>query len=433
MAFVRLVRDLMRDKGIGKRVVPIIPDEARTFGMDSFFPTAKIYNPHGQHYTAVDRDLLLAYKESRQGQILHTASTRRARWPPSPPPAPLRHPRRADDPGLRLLLDVRFQRTGDAMWAAMGPDGPRLHHRRHRRPDHADRRGSAARRRPLAAAGRRRTRRCASTTRRTGTRSPTSSRPGCEQMYGAATPTDRELHVLPTVYNEPIQQPAEPEDVDVEGILKGMHRISSRPVTRSQVQLLASGVVGAVGAGGRGCAGRGLGGPARTSGRSTSWTELRRDGLAAEEHNFLHPDEEPRVPYVTEKLSGRRGADRSPHRLRCRRCRTRSGSSCRTRSPPWARTATGSPTPGAAARRYFHIDIALDRGARAAGARRPPVRSTAALAREAADKYRCWTSTPAPPATRAANPEEPDRRGDPPQLRATDAAAEWSSACARTR
>ncbi len=49
MAFVRLLKDLMRDKEFGPRVVPIIPDEARTFGMDSFFPTAKIYNPHGQH------------------------------------------------------------------------------------------------------------------------------------------------------------------------------------------------------------------------------------------------------------------------------------------------------------------------------------------------------------------------------------------------
>ena len=54
MAFVRLLKDLMRDKEFGQRVVPIIPDEARTFGMDSFFPTAKIYNPHGQQYTSVD-------------------------------------------------------------------------------------------------------------------------------------------------------------------------------------------------------------------------------------------------------------------------------------------------------------------------------------------------------------------------------------------
>ena len=71
MAFVRLLKDLMRDKEFGPRVVPIIPDEARTFGMDSFFPTAKIYNPHGQTYTSVDRELMLAYKESETGQILH--------------------------------------------------------------------------------------------------------------------------------------------------------------------------------------------------------------------------------------------------------------------------------------------------------------------------------------------------------------------------
>ena len=67
MAFVRLLRDLMRDKDFGPRVVPIIPDEARTFGMDSFFPTAKIYNPHGQQYLSVDADLMLAYKESTVG------------------------------------------------------------------------------------------------------------------------------------------------------------------------------------------------------------------------------------------------------------------------------------------------------------------------------------------------------------------------------
>ncbi|MCU1689914.1 MAG: 2-oxo-acid dehydrogenase subunit, homodimeric type, partial [Jatrophihabitantaceae bacterium] len=70
-AIVRLFKDLIKDKEIGKRFVPIIPDEARTFGLDSIFPTAKIYNPHGQLYDAVDRDLLLSYKESKQGQILH--------------------------------------------------------------------------------------------------------------------------------------------------------------------------------------------------------------------------------------------------------------------------------------------------------------------------------------------------------------------------
>ena len=71
MAWVRLLKDLMRDKEFAPRVVPIIPDEARTFGMDSFFPTIKIYSPHGQTYTPVDHELMLAYREAKNGQILH--------------------------------------------------------------------------------------------------------------------------------------------------------------------------------------------------------------------------------------------------------------------------------------------------------------------------------------------------------------------------
>ena len=71
MALVRLLRDLMKDKEIGQRIVPIAPDEYRTFGMDGMFPTAKVYNPMGQRYESVDRNMLLAYKESAQGQMLH--------------------------------------------------------------------------------------------------------------------------------------------------------------------------------------------------------------------------------------------------------------------------------------------------------------------------------------------------------------------------
>ncbi|MEY3383565.1 MAG: hypothetical protein RLZZ212_152, partial [Actinomycetota bacterium] len=72
MAFVRMLKDVMKAEGTGQRIQLIIPDEARTFGMDAFFPTSKIYNPHGQHYISVDRELLLSYKESETGQILHT-------------------------------------------------------------------------------------------------------------------------------------------------------------------------------------------------------------------------------------------------------------------------------------------------------------------------------------------------------------------------
>ena len=75
MAFVRLVKDLMRDKETGKRWVPIVPDEARTFGMESLFPTAGLYSPKGSTYDPVDRDQLLWYKEAKDGQILNEGIT----------------------------------------------------------------------------------------------------------------------------------------------------------------------------------------------------------------------------------------------------------------------------------------------------------------------------------------------------------------------
>src|SRR5699024_8596017 len=71
-ALVQLFKDLLRDKDFSKRIVPIVPDEARTFGLDSIFPSLKIFNTTGQHYLAVDRDLLLSYKESEAGGFLHT-------------------------------------------------------------------------------------------------------------------------------------------------------------------------------------------------------------------------------------------------------------------------------------------------------------------------------------------------------------------------
>ena len=120
MAFVRLLRDLMRDKGIGQRIVPIIPDEARTFGMDSFFPTAKIYNPKGQDYTAVDRELFLAYKESAQGQILH-AGINEAGSVAAFTAAGTCYATHGEPmiPVYVFYSMFGFQRTGDSIWAAM--------------------------------------------------------------------------------------------------------------------------------------------------------------------------------------------------------------------------------------------------------------------------------------------------------------------------
>ena len=154
MAVVRLLRDWMKDPEIGQRIVPIAPDEYRTFGMDSMFPSAKVYNPGGQQYESVDRKLLLSYKESAQGQMLHEGiSEAGAMASATAAGLGVLHPRRAHDPVLHLLLDVRVPAHRRLDLGDGRPARPRLPDRRHRRAHHADRRGPPARRRALAAAG----------------------------------------------------------------------------------------------------------------------------------------------------------------------------------------------------------------------------------------------------------------------------------------
>ena len=120
MAFVRLLKDLMKDPEIGARFVPVIPDEARTFGMDSLFPTAKIYSPHGQQYISVDRELMLSYKESKTGQILHEGINE-AGSVASFTAVGTSYATHGE-PMIPIYIFYSmfgFQRTGDGFWAAM--------------------------------------------------------------------------------------------------------------------------------------------------------------------------------------------------------------------------------------------------------------------------------------------------------------------------
>ncbi|AKU16617.1 pyruvate dehydrogenase (acetyl-transferring), homodimeric type [Luteipulveratus mongoliensis] len=303
MAFVRVLRDLMRDKDFGKHIVPIIPDEARTFGMDSFFPTAKIYNPHGQHYTSVDAELMLAYKESEQGQILHLgineagsiAAFTAAGTSYATHGLPM-------VPVYVFYSMFGFQRTGDSIWAAA---------------DQMTRGfmiGATAGRTTLTGEGLQHAdghgHLLASTNPAVVAYDPAYGyeiahivQDGLRRMFGD-NPEDVIYYM--TVYNEPMVQPAEPKDVDTEGILRGMHRINEGSTEglgkdARRVQLLGSGV----------------GVPWALEAQQllkddfgvvadvwsvTSWTELRRDGLASDQHNFLHPEDERRTPYVTERL-----------------------------------------------------------------------------------------------------------------------------------
>ncbi|QDE35036.1 pyruvate dehydrogenase (acetyl-transferring), homodimeric type [Microbacterium foliorum] len=305
MAFVRLLKDLLRSKDFGHRIVPIIPDEARTFGMDAYFPSAKIYNPNGQHYTSVDRELLLAYKESPQGQIVHVgineagalAAFTAAGTSYATHGEPL-------IPVYLFYSMFGFQRTGDAQWAA-GDQMARGFIM-----------GATAGRTTLTGEGLQHadghSHLLAATNPATVSYDPAYGyeiahimRSGLERMYGGNHEDPNVMYYI-TLYNEPMVMPAEPEDVDVDGIVRGIHRVSVGEGEGPRAQLFASGVGLAWALEAQELLKNDWGVIADVW-SVTSWTELRRDGLAADEHNFLHPEEEPRTAYLTQKLQGAEG------------------------------------------------------------------------------------------------------------------------------
>ncbi|HEX6077209.1 MAG TPA: pyruvate dehydrogenase (acetyl-transferring), homodimeric type [Micromonosporaceae bacterium] len=306
MAFVRLVKDLIKDKNIGRRWVPIIPDEARTFGMDSLFPTAKIYSPHGQNYTPVDRQLFLSYKEAKTGQILHEGINE-AGSVASFTAAGTSYATHSE-PMIPIYIFYSmfgFQRTGDGFWAAA---------------DQLTRGfvlGATAGRTTLNGEGLQHqdghSLMLAATNPAVVAYDPAWAyeityivEDGLRRMYGES-PED--IFYYLTVYNEPIAQPAEPGNLDVEGLLRGIYRytraedrLGTVTDTAPRAQLLSSGT--------------GLQwvlraqkllaedwGVAADVWSVTSWSELRRDAIEVERYNLLHPEAEPRVAYVTQKLS----------------------------------------------------------------------------------------------------------------------------------
>nr|WP_228506571.1 pyruvate dehydrogenase (acetyl-transferring), homodimeric type [Plantibacter sp. VKM Ac-2880] len=305
MAFVRLLKDLLRAKDFGNRIVPIIPDEARTFGMDAFFPSAKIYNPNGQHYTSVDRELLLAYKESPQGQIVHVgineagavAAFSAIGTSYSVQGEPL-------IPVYVFYSMFGFQRTADAIWAA----GDQM--------TRGFMIGATAGRTTLTGEGLQHadghSLLLSSSNPAVVSYDPAYGyeiahivRSGLERMYGGEHQDPNVMYYL-TVYNEPMVMPVEPEGVDVDGIVRGIHRISTSDKQGPKAQLMASGVAVPWAIEAQQLLADDWGVSADVW-SVTSWTELRRDGLAADQHNFLHPQEERRVPYVTSKLEGASG------------------------------------------------------------------------------------------------------------------------------
>ncbi|HYI32885.1 MAG TPA: pyruvate dehydrogenase (acetyl-transferring), homodimeric type, partial [Glaciibacter sp.] len=130
-------------------------------------------------------------------------------------------------------------------------------------------------------------------------------RAGIERMYGGTHPDPNVMYYL-TVYNEPLVQPVEPENLDVDGLLRGIYRVSESTLDGPKAQLMASGVAVPWALEAQKLLAEDWGVSADVW-SVTSWTELRRDGLAADEQNFLNPGDEAVVPYVTQKLAGAQG------------------------------------------------------------------------------------------------------------------------------
>jgi pyruvate dehydrogenase E1 component len=314
MAFVRLVKELIKDKDLGPRFVPIIPDEARTFGFDSLFPTKMIYNPHGQHYTSVDRELILAYKESERGQILHEGINE-AGSAASFIAAGTSYATHGEHmiPVYIFYSMFGFQRTGDEFWAA----GDQM--------TRGFLLGATAGRTTLNGEGLQHedghSLLLADTNPAVVAYDPAFSfeiahitKDALARMYGEDPGAPLGGHRSPdvmyylTVYNEPINQPAEPEGLDVQGVLAGMYRYAEGPQVDGgqKAQILASGVAVPWALRAQELLANDWGVSADVW-SVTSWTELRREAVQCEEHNLLHPEEEPRVPYVTRRLQEAEG------------------------------------------------------------------------------------------------------------------------------
>ena len=308
MAVVRLLRDWMKDKEIGPRIVPIAPDEYRTFGMDSMFPSAKVYNPGGQRYESVDRKLLLKWREATDGQLLHEGiSEAGAMASAIAAGSSYATHGQVMIPFYIFYSMFGFQRTGDSIWAMADQlargfligatagrttlTGEGL--------QHAD--GHS----PLLAA----------TNPAVVHYDPAFAHEvahimedGLRRMYTVSDehPHGEDVIFYITVYNEPMVQPKEPDNIDKEGLLKGIYHYADAPEVSGngdapRIQLFASGV----GFPWIQKAQKLLAddwGVAADLWSVTSWNELARDAIEAEKWTLNHPGEKAKVPFITSRL-----------------------------------------------------------------------------------------------------------------------------------
>ena len=295
MVFVRLLAKLLRDKEIGELIVPIVPDEARTFGMESLFRAVGIYSHVGQKYEPVDMDTLLYYKEAQDGQILEEGITEAGSMSSFIAAGTAYSTHGVNTIPFFIYYSMfGFQRVGDLIWAA-GDSRAR-----------GFLLGGTAGRTTLAGEGLQHQDgnshvyslcypNCISYDPAYAYELAVIIQDGIRRMYKEQEP----VFYYITVMNEQYAMPPMPEGVR-DGILKGMYRLkrAENPIGKLKAQLLGSGailneVVGAQ----KLLENYGV---AADVWSVTSYQELYRDGHACERWNMLHPGEKPKVPYVAQ-------------------------------------------------------------------------------------------------------------------------------------
>ena len=301
MAFVRLLRKLMKDEQLGPNVVPIVPDEARTFGMESLFRQFGIYSHVGQLYEPVDKGMLLYYREAKDGQILEEGITEAGGLADFIAAGTSYSTHGIDAIPFFIFYSMfGFQRVGDLIWAA------------------ADQRtrgfllGATAGRTTLNGEGLQHedghSHVLASVVPNLLAYDPAYAyeiavilRDGLRRMY-----QDREdIFYYITLTNENYPMPPKPEGVE-EGILKGLYRFKGVPEGmdgKPRVHILGSGSLHPLALTAQQILAERFGVAAEVW-SATSYKEVRRDALEAERWNMLHPDQEPRKPYVVSLFEG---------------------------------------------------------------------------------------------------------------------------------
>jgi pyruvate dehydrogenase E1 component len=302
MAFVRVLAALLRDKQIGRHIVPIIPDESRTFGMEGLFRQVGIYSPFGQKYQPQDSEQLMFYKEDEHGQILEEGITEAGSISSFMAAGTSYSAHDVQMVPFYIYYSMfGYQRVGDLVWAA------------------ADQRtrgfmlGGTAGRTTLNGEGLQHedghshllfsvVPNCRAYDPTFGYEVAVIIQDGLRRMV-----VDQEdVFYYVTLMNENYRHPPMPQDAQ-EGILRGMYLLWETPDhDRPRVQLLGSGTIlrEALAAAEMLDSDFGIGADVWSV---TSFTELRRDGIEVERHNMLHPLSEQRSAYVTDCLRNRRG------------------------------------------------------------------------------------------------------------------------------